>query len=246
MMGGRDSSGRAKTAETLSHPRERVNQGPPEEIDPAQRKKRPMSQPPQPLHFVVSAHRLNQLPPDEGREVVVAGRSNAGKSSALNRLTGRRDIARVSKAPGRTQQINVFAWDPERRLADLPGYGFAKVSNRLRAHWNETLGRYLAERGSLAGLVLVMDIRRDLADEERQLLDWADSAGLPALVLLNKADKLGRGQQGKARAAMERALAAWPGAAALPFSATHGLGAEEARATVGEWLDLDMDRAPGG
>ncbi|MFW6191755.1 MAG: ribosome biogenesis GTP-binding protein YihA/YsxC [Thiohalospira sp.] len=205
-----------------------------------------MTQPPQPLHFVVSAHRLNQLPPDEGREVVVAGRSNAGKSSALNRLTGRRDIARVSKAPGRTQQINIFAWDPGRRLADLPGYGYARVPDRLRAHWGETLGRYLAKRESLAGLVLVMDIRRDLADEERQLLDWAADAGLPALVLLNKADKLGRGQQGRARSAMERALAERPGTMALPFSATHGQGVEAAQATVGEWLDLDLDRAPGG
>lgn len=205
-----------------------------------------MSQPPQPLHFVVSAHRLNQLPPDEGREVVVAGRSNSGKSSALNRLTGRRDIARVSKAPGRTQQINIFAWDPERRLADLPGYGYAKVPDKLRAHWDQTLGRYLAERESLAGLVLVMDIRRDLADEERQLLDWAGGADLPVLVLLNKADKLGRGKQGEARAAMERALADWPETMALPFSATHGQGVEAARATVGAWLDLDLDRAPGG
>ena len=194
-----------------------------------------------PLHFVVGAHRLDQLPPDSGREVAFAGRSNSGKSSSINAITNQKGLARTSKAPGRTQQINVFAWDEQRRLADLPGYGYAKVPLKLKAHWAETLGRYLSQRASLQGLVLVMDIRREIQAEEWQLLDWAREAQLPLLVLLNKADKLGSGRRGQAVQKARKATADYPDCTFLAFSASTGIGLDQVRARLGEWLAFVAD-----
>ena len=192
------------------------------------------------LTFVVGANRLSQLTDDTGVEVVFAGRSNSGKSSAINAITGQKSIARTSKAPGRTQQINIFAWDDQHRLADLPGYGFARVPAKLKAHWAETLGRYLTTRASLRGLVLVMDIRRNLQAEEWQLLDWGREAGIPALVLLNKADKLGSGRRARAAKSARAAARDYPDAEFLPFSATHGVGLDDARRRLGDWLELQL------
>src|SRR5690606_12706936 len=142
--------------------------------------------------FIKSASEADQCPLDVGYEVAFAGRSNAGKSSALNTLTHAR-LARTSKTPGRTQLINFFALDEQRRLVDLPGYGYAKVPLALKEHWKLHLDAYLTERDSLVGLVLVMDIRHPLSEFDRMMLQWSDVSGLPAHILLSKADKLAYG-----------------------------------------------------
>jgi len=140
--------------------------------------------------FLLSVAQLTQLPPDEGFEVAFIGRSNAGKSSVLNRLTQNLKLARVSKTPGRTQHINVFVLDAQRRLMDLPGYGYAKVPPKVKAHWQKTLDTYLQVRECLQGLVLVMDIRHPLSPLDQHLLTWATACNLRVHILLNKADKL--------------------------------------------------------
>ncbi len=152
--------------------------------------------------FVLGAHRLDQLPPDQGREVAIAGRSNAGKSTAINTLFQIRRLARTSKTPGRTQQINVFSLGGEHRLVDLPGYGYAKVSPQLREHWARTLPRYLAERASLCGVLLAMDIRHPLQESDIDFISWCVFGGLRLRILLTKADKLARGNQQKTLAAV--------------------------------------------
>ena len=189
--------------------------------------------------FTVAAHALKQLPPDQGVEVACAGRSNAGKSSALNALSGRRDLARVSKTPGRTQQLVVFTLDPERRLVDLPGYGYAAVPGALREHWGETLSRYFETRVALQGLLLAVDIRRGLGEHDRSMLAFAGSRELPAHILLTKADKLGRGAAGAALRAVRKDLAAeFPQATAQLFSVPAKTGLDEARAVLAQWLAL--------
>ncbi len=142
--------------------------------------------------FLTSANGAAQFLPDVGAEVAFAGRSNAGKSSAINAIVNRRQFARTSKTPGRTQLVNFFALGEERRLVDLPGYGFARVSDAMRAHWDKLLTAYFHSRSSLKGLILVVDVRRNLADHDEQMMAFA--AGLPIHVLLTKADKLKRGQ----------------------------------------------------
>ncbi|KTC64671.1 GTP-binding protein (plasmid) [Legionella adelaidensis] len=145
-------------------------------------------------NFLKSAARVEQLPPDTGVEIAFAGRSNAGKSSALNCLTGRQ-LARTSKTPGRTQLINVFTLEnPDHRLIDLPGYGYAKVSLEIKQKWQENLSNYLEVRESLRGLVLLMDIRHPLKDLDKTMLHWCVARQLPVHVLLTKADKISRGQ----------------------------------------------------
>jgi len=143
--------------------------------------------------YVISAHRLAQLPPDSGFEVAFAGRSNAGKSSAINTLTDQKSLARTSKTPGRTQQIVIFDIDEERRIADLPGYGYAKVPVKLKAHWREVMQKYFEQRKCLRGVVLVMDVRHPMREFDEQMLSWCSASGLPCHVLLTKSDKLKRG-----------------------------------------------------
>lgn len=188
--------------------------------------------------FLQSAQTLAQCPADQGREVAFAGRSNAGKSSAINRLCGQNSLARTSGTPGRTQLINFFRLDDERRLVDLPGYGYAKVEKRKRDQWQRDLDEYLAERQSLTGLVLMMDCRHPLQDFDQMLLAWANQADMPLLVLLTKADKLGFGAAKqtllKTRVALKSHTA--PLNVQL-FSATSGTGSEEAWQQLGEWLD---------
>ncbi len=143
--------------------------------------------------FLTSAAKLAQAPPDEGYEIAFAGRSNAGKSSALNILCDQRSLARTSKTPGRTQLLNFFAVDDERRLVDLPGYGYAKVSEGVKREWQGLLANYLEQRECLRGLLLLMDIRHPMKDYDQQMLHWAAQIGLPVHILLTKADKLKRG-----------------------------------------------------
>ena len=192
--------------------------------------------------YLLSAHNHRQLPPDGGFEVAFAGRSNAGKSSALNALCQQNALARVSKTPGRTQQLVFFDIPPhtDKYLVDLPGYGFAKVPKDLQAHWQAFLDSYFGSREALRGLVVVMDIRHPLKDYDRQMLGYAVQRGLPAHALLTKADKLGRGQQGNALLAVRKELSSAFGdtVSVQTFSGESKLGVEEARAVVGGWLEL--------
>jgi GTP-binding protein len=192
-----------------------------------------MAQFPQ-AQFLTSAWQPHQFPADLGTEVAFAGRSNAGKSSALNAITGRKDLARTSKTPGRTQLINFFGLDGERRLADLPGYGYAKVPEQMKRHWQELLTRYVEARESLVGLVVVMDARRPMTDFDVQMLEWAHANGLPAHVLLTKADKLNRSES---TSTYRRVSGALPeGDTVQLFSAVTKAGVDEARARVLQML----------
>jgi GTP-binding protein len=176
--------------------------------------------------FLISVAAPGQFPADEGREVAVAGRSNAGKSSAINALIGRKALARVSRTPGRTQLFNYFQLGAGSRMVDLPGYGHAKVDAATRASWGP-LGETLRQRASFIGLLLIVDVRRGVGEMDLGLLDWADHPAEAAHVLLAKADKLPRGQ---AMAALKEAEAALEGRASVQlFSAHKGTGLEEAR-----------------
>lgn len=203
--------------------------------------------------FLLSAAEIEQLPADIGREVAFAGRSNAGKSSALNRITGQRQLARVSKTPGRTQQINVFPLPgtlgvsdeegegvgvSDRRLIDLPGYGYAKAPASLRDHWQKVLPQYLESRQSLRGLILIMDVRHPLGPLDQQMLEWCAAADLGVHVLLSKADKLRRGPAGNVLQQVRPAAAKICDKASVQlFSAANGDGLEAARKQLDFWLE---------
>ena len=189
----------------------------------------------QAAQFLKSAAHPVDFPLDAGREVAFVGRSNSGKSTAVNAVTGARKLARVSKTPGRTQLVNFFSLDGERRLVDLPGYGFARVAPEVQARWRRSLETYLAERASLVGLVVTMDIRRGVTELDEQLLRWLPSRrDLPVAILLTKADKLRRG----AAIARERELKEQlgPELALVRFSALSGEGVAEAQALIERWL----------
>ena len=187
--------------------------------------------------FLTSAARLKQAPPDEGREVAFAGRSNAGKSSAINTLCDQKALARTSRTPGRTQLLNFFEIDPERRLVDLPGYGYAKVSENVKRDWQGTLSDYLQNRCCLRGLMLVMDARHPLKDYDLQMLAWANQIPLPVHVLLTKADKLNRRQSGDSLERVREALRDFStDFSAQLFSAHRRWGIDEAHAKLDEWL----------
>jgi len=190
--------------------------------------------------YVLAAHLPQQLPPDTGREVAFAGRSNAGKSTALNALCHQNRLAKTSKTPGRTQQLVYFEVKPERYLVDLPGYGYAKVPENLRAHWQQFINQYFKNRAALAGLVIVMDVRHPLREYDLQMLAFAKGRDLPAHCLLTKSDKLGRGEQAKTLAAVRKELKAEFGDAvsAQLYSGDSKLGVDEARAVVARWLQL--------
>lgn len=192
--------------------------------------------------YLLAAHNSQQLPPDVGFEVAFAGRSNAGKSTALNAICQQNALARVSKTPGRTQQLVFFDIPPttDRFLVDLPGYGFAKVPKDLQAHWQGFLDSYFRTRIALKGLVVVMDIRHPLKEYDRQMLGYAVSRGLPAHAILTKADKLGRGAQGNAMLAVRKEMdAEYRGAVSVQvFSGETKQGVDEARHVIGGWLGL--------
>ncbi len=189
------------------------------------------------MTFLTSAARLSQCPPEAGPEIAFAGRSNAGKSSVLNRLTGSRRTARVSKQPGRTQLLNFFEVnDGSGRLVDLPGYGYARAQKAAQASWQKSVNDYLSHREALAGVVLVMDIRHPLQPFDQELLAWAHPSEMPLRILLNKADKLKRGAQGKVLARVRSAVADQPLTTVQVFSATSGQGLQELLATLRGWL----------
>ena len=193
-----------------------------------------MSQYPE-AQFIKSANALNQFVPDDGSEVAVAGRSNAGKSSAINVIVNRRQFARTSKRPGRTQLVNFFSLQEGRRLVDLPGYGFARVSDSMRRHWGELLSQYFKSRESLNGLLLIVDIRRKLTDYDRQMMAFTDEVQLPIHILLTKADKLKRGQM--ATAVLQVRKEVGDRATVQAFSALNRQGEDEARAMLEKFLN---------
>lgn len=180
--------------------------------------------------FLVSVARLAQLPRDEGAEIAFAGRSNAGKSSAINAITGIKGLAKTSKTPGRTQLLNFFTLDDEHRLVDLPGYGYAKVPAEVKARWQQLLERYLATRKSLCCLVLVMDIRHPLKEFDEHMLIWASQQQLPVYVLLTKADKLSHGAAHQVLQQCNNALSDYPTPINIQlFSAQTAMGLAEVR-----------------
>ena len=185
--------------------------------------------------FILSAAKLGQCPADVGIEVAFAGRSNAGKSSAINAICDHNKLARASKTPGRTQQINFFALAEDKRLVDLPGYGFARVPLEIRLQWTRLVENYLGKRRSLAGIVLLMDVRHPLKDQDRDLIGWAAALGIPLHVLLTKADKLSRGPAKSTLLAVRRELAPIPATTVQLFSALSGDGIDEARAVLDQW-----------
>jgi GTP-binding protein len=189
--------------------------------------------------FIKGAYKLNQLPPDTGIEVAFAGRSNVGKSTVLNVLSGVKSLARTSKTPGRTQEINFFDLGNDRRLVDLPGYGYAKVSDARKRHWGETLGEYLITRQSLAGLVLLMDVRHPMKEYDQLMLDWCAHAGLPVYVILNKSDKLSRGKASAALQDVKRQIPASHIAGIQLFSALKRSGVAPAIRQLCQWLELE-------
>ena len=187
--------------------------------------------------FLTSAAKLNQCPPDEGWEVAFAGRSNAGKSSAINSLTNNNKLAKTSKTPGRTQLINFFALSESQRLVDLPGYGFAKVPLKVKQEWTRQLENYLQKRQCLRGLIVLMDIRHPLQPFDQQMLDWAASADMPVHILLTKADKLKRGAASATLLKVRSALEPLGERASVQlFSALKQTGHEELTAILDNWL----------
>lgn len=194
--------------------------------------------------FRLAAHELRQLPADTGAEVAFAGRSNAGKSSALNRICDQVGLARTSKTPGRTQQLVVFDLDGDRRLIDLPGYGYAKVPPTLRDHWRKLIDSYLSGRQSLRGVVLIMDSRHPLKDFDRLMLQYCRDIGLACHVLMTKVDKLSRGEAASTLLATRREMATLcPGATIQAFSSLDRIGIDEARVAIGAWLASDAAEA---
>ena len=186
--------------------------------------------------FIKSADAPAQFVQDVGAEVAFAGRSNAGKSSAINIIVNRRQFARTSKTPGRTRLVNFFSLSADRRLVDLPGYGFAKVAGKMRHHWADLIAEYFETRKSLRGMFLIVDIRRRLTEYDRQMLLFANSVGLPTHILLTKTDKLKRGQAAKALLELRRELG--DSATVQHFSALSRMGEAEARTKLDEFLSL--------
>ncbi|MBT3620184.1 MAG: YihA family ribosome biogenesis GTP-binding protein [Porticoccaceae bacterium] len=201
----------------------------------------------QSAEFTTSAPSLKQCPEDSGCEVAFAGRSNAGKSSAINTLTRNKSLARTSKTPGRTQMINYFTLAEGKRLVDLPGYGYAKVPIAMKAQWDRHLAEYLQQRKSLGGLILLMDIRHPLQDYDRQMLNWAAQAGLPVHILLTKSDKLKRGPAQSTLLKVDSFLREMdPGVTLLTvqtFSSLKKQGLPELEAQLNRWLSDDVNKA---
>lgn len=187
--------------------------------------------------FLTSAAKLKQAPDDKGFEVAFAGRSNAGKSSAINTLCDQKSLARTSKTPGRTQLLNFFSIDDQRRIVDLPGYGYAKVAEGIKREWQGALADYLENRECLRGLMLIMDIRHPLKDFDLQMLEWADHIALPVHVLLTKADKLKKGPAKSTRLKVRSDLQKInPAFSAQTFSSLKKSGIDNAHAQLDAWF----------
>ncbi|CAK0769581.1 GTP-binding protein YihA [Gammaproteobacteria bacterium] len=187
--------------------------------------------------FLTGAHEFAQLPPDDGVEVAFAGRSNVGKSSVINAITGIGGLARASRTPGRTQQINFFTLDEGHRLVDLPGYGYAQVPPALQRHWKGLLERYLKARRSLRGVVVVMDSRHPLKELDQNMLNWCAVIPMPVHILLTKADKLSHAEALTNLQTVKALLARDNhGETVQLFSATRGLGLDEVYVRLDNWL----------
>jgi GTP-binding protein len=198
----------------------------------------PGRNPLQAAHFLLSTPDLRHAPTDGGREVAFAGRSNAGKSSALNVLCNQKALARTSKTPGRTQQLVFFTLTEQARLVDLPGYGYARVNAQTQHQWQALMETFLGQRQALHGIVLVMDIRHPLTDYDQQMLDWCHFHHMPVLVLLTKADKLARGGAQNTLLSVRRQLKEFDQVTVQLFSATKRIGLEEARQQICAWLGI--------
>lgn len=183
---------------------------------------------------------IKQLPDDSGNEVAFAGRSNVGKSSTINKITNRRSLARTSKQPGRTRELNYFAYDESRYIVDLPGYGYAKVNPSMQQAWAKLLDRYLQERESLRGVFLVMDIRHPMGKFDQLMLDYCQSCDLPLHILLNKSDKLSKNAANKTLSELKKTIANTKISLQL-FSALKGNGVDEARQRLAEWLFCERE-----
>ncbi|AHF02133.1 GTP-binding protein YsxC [Thiomicrospira aerophila AL3] len=197
----------------------------------------------QKAHYLKSAPNLSHCPEDQGYEVAFAGRSNAGKSSALNVICSQKSLARTSKTPGRTQMINYFQLDEQRFLIDLPGYGFAKVNVNVKRVWEAGLSDYIEQRQALKGLVLMMDVRHPLQPLDVMMLDWCNELELPIHVLLTKADKLSRNQANQAWLQLNKHLQdKYPLASAQLFSSLNKQGLEQAWQKLDSWFDYSLNR----
>ncbi len=194
--------------------------------------------------YLMGAAKLDQLPPDVGIEVALAGRSNAGKSTALNAITDQKNLAKTSKTPGRTQLINLFMIDESHRLTDLPGYGFAKVSKDQKAQWQKTLSRYLQERKCLKALVVFMDIRHPLKETDKEMVQWAVSGNIPVHVVLSKADKLKSGARKTALLNANKRLARISDTITSQLlSATNKIGIDELIETIADWYPFEKSES---
>jgi len=190
--------------------------------------------------FTTSVPKPSLAPPDAGMEVAFAGRSNAGKSSALNAITSQKALSRVSKTPGRTQHLIFFELDEQRRLVDLPGYGYARVPVKVKQEWQRAMETYLNQRKALRGLVLLMDIRHPLTDFDSQMLSWCQHSQMPVHILLTKADKLKRGAATNTLLQVKRTLKDMTNVSLQLFSATKKTGVDEARAMLDNWLEVEQ------
>ncbi|MFC2544702.1 MAG: ribosome biogenesis GTP-binding protein YihA/YsxC [Aggregatibacter sp.] len=188
-------------------------------------------------HFLTSSPNLKSLPEDSGVEIAFAGRSNAGKSTALNALTNQKNLARTSKTPGRTQLINLFEVEPQCKLVDLPGYGYAAVPEQMKLQWQQALGEYLQKRECLAGIVILMDIRHPLKDLDQQMIEWAVVSEKPVLLLLTKADKLSQSERSKQVKMVREAILPFQGDIQVEaFSALKRTGIDRLAAKLDAWF----------
>ena len=186
--------------------------------------------------FILSASQPSEFVHDQGAEIAFGGRSNSGKSTAINTLCGRKSLARTSKTPGRTQLINFFAIGDDVRLVDFPGYGFAKSDHKKRQHWSRLIEQYYLQRSSLAGTMLMMDIRHPLKDSDEQMLRWCEHCQSPVHVLLTKSDKLSRNQASKQLMIVRKAATQYDRVTVQLFSGLRREGVEEALEKIEQWV----------
>ncbi len=190
--------------------------------------------------FLISASQLSETPEDQGKEVAFAGRSNAGKSSAINALTRQNNLARISKTPGRTQLLNFFEIDEQRKFVDLPGYGYAKVPLDVKKKWHKMMESYLGERNALCGIILVMDVRHPLTDFDMQMIEWCEYTRLPLHILLTKADKLKYGAAKNTLLRVQKELQAVDVEVTLQlFSSLKKTGLEDVHQVLDQWFEIE-------
>ena len=192
-------------------------------------------------NYLLSAHNSSQFPDDFGREVAFVGRSNVGKSSVINKITDQKRLAKTSKTPGRTRQINFFTVEDGIRLVDLPGYGFAKVDRSLKIQWRKVINSYFENRTSLVGLFLIMDIRRQITDDDRVMIDWCKHVNIPVHIVINKADKLPFQKRKQAYGGLEKEFKGISVTSQL-FSSVAKIGEDNAVETLDSWLYPDKTR----